>query len=61
VPEIYTVWWKSAPSPASRGERAKWAVSATQPGIDPVGGACVGIKGVRIQAIVKELSNEKMT
>jgi len=35
------------------------AVSATQPGIDPVG-ACVGIKGVRIQAIVKELHDEKI-
>jgi N utilization substance protein A len=35
------------------------AVSATQPGVDPVG-ACVGIKGVRIQAIVKELHDEKI-
>ena len=32
---------------------------ATQAGIDPVG-ACVGIKGVRIQAIVKELHDEKI-
>jgi len=32
---------------------------ATQPGVDPVG-ACVGIKGVRIQAIVKELHDEKI-
>jgi len=35
------------------------AVMATQPGVDPVG-ACVGIKGVRIQAIVKELHDEKI-
>jgi len=35
------------------------AVSATQPNVDPVG-ACVGIKGVRIQAIVKELHDEKI-
>src|SRR5688572_15037899 len=32
---------------------------ATQAGVDPVG-ACVGIKGVRIQAIVKELHDEKI-
>jgi len=41
------------------GERAKVAVSATQSGIDPVG-ACVGIRGVRIQAIVRELHDEKI-
>ena len=35
------------------------AVYATQQGIDPVG-ACVGIKGVRIQAIVRELHEEKI-
>jgi len=34
-------------------------VMATQAGVDPVG-ACVGIKGVRIQAIVKELHDEKI-
>ncbi len=34
-------------------------MSATQAGVDPVG-ACVGIKGVRIQAIVKELHDEKI-
>jgi len=41
------------------GQRAKVAVMATQPGVDSVG-ACVGIKGVRIQAIVKELHDEKI-
>ena len=35
------------------------AVAALQPGIDPVG-ACVGIRGVRIQAIVRELNDEKI-
>src|ERR1051326_5025219 len=35
------------------------AVMATQAGVDPVG-ACVGVKGVRIQAIVKELHDEKI-
>jgi transcription termination/antitermination protein NusA len=35
------------------------AVAALQPGIDPVG-ACVGVRGVRIQAIVRELNEEKI-
>jgi N utilization substance protein A len=39
------------------GLRTKIAVSATEPGIDPVG-ACVGPKGVRHRAILSELSNE---
>jgi N utilization substance protein A len=41
------------------GQRSKVAVSANQDGIDPVG-ACVGQRGVRIQAIVNELSGEKI-
>ena len=41
------------------GERAKIAVTATQQGIDPVG-ACVGLRGVRIQTIVRELHDEKI-
>ncbi len=41
------------------GQRSKVAVAALQPGVDPVG-ACVGIRGVRIQAIVKELNDEKI-
>ncbi len=39
------------------GLRTKIAVSATQPGLDPVG-ACVGPKGVRHRAILSELSTE---
>src|SRR5690348_1764617 len=39
------------------GLRTKIAVSATEPGLDPVG-ACVGPKGVRHRAILSELSNE---
>jgi N utilization substance protein A len=35
------------------------AVAALQPAVDPVG-ACVGIRGVRIQAIVRELNDEKI-
>ncbi|CAI8018991.1 Transcription termination/antitermination protein NusA [Geodia barretti] len=41
------------------GFRSKVAVSATQPGIDPVG-SCIGIRGNRIQSIVNELQGEKI-
>ncbi len=59
VPEIYngTVEIKSIAREA--GARSKIAVSAAQPGVDPVG-ACVGMRGVRIQSIVSELGGEKI-
>ena len=41
------------------GRRSKVAVSAIAPNIDPVG-ACVGIRGSRIQTIMRELHNEKI-
>ncbi len=41
------------------GRRTKIAVESNDPRIDPVG-SCVGMKGVRIQAIVRELENEKI-
>jgi len=41
------------------GSRSKVAVYATQRGVDPVG-SCVGVRGVRIQNIVKELHGEKI-
>ena len=59
VPEIYHGVVEIRSISREPGERAKVAVSATQAGIDPVG-ACVGIRGVRIQAIVKELHDEKI-
>ena len=59
VPEIYHGIVEVRSISREPGERAKVAVSATQPGIDPVG-ACVGIRGVRIQAIVRELHDEKI-
>lgn len=59
VPEIYHGIVEIRAIAREPGARAKVAVSATQPGIDPVG-ACVGMKGVRIQAIVKELHDEKI-
>jgi N utilization substance protein A len=59
VPEIYngTVEIKSIAREA--GARSKIAVAAIQSGIDPVG-ACVGMRGVRIQSIVTELGGEKI-
>ena len=59
VPEIYHGIVEIRAISREPGQRAKVAVSATQPNVDPVG-ACVGIRGVRIQAIVKELHDEKI-
>lgn len=41
------------------GERAKISVYSSDPGVDPVG-ACVGIKGSRVQAVVQELRGERI-
>jgi len=41
------------------GERTKIAVSSNQENVDPVG-SCVGQKGVRVQAVIAELGNEKI-
>ncbi len=41
------------------GERAKIAVYSNDPNVDPVG-ACVGIKGSRVQAVVSELRGERI-
>lgn len=59
VPEIYHGIVEIRSITREPGQRAKVAVSATQAGIDPVG-ACVGLRGVRIQAIVRELHDEKI-
>ena len=59
VPEIYHGIVEIRAIAREPGQRAKVAVFATQPGVDPVG-ACVGLRGVRIQAIVKELHDEKI-
>ena len=59
VPEIYHGVVEIRSIAREPGERAKVAVAATQSGIDPVG-ACVGIRVVRIQAIVRELHDEKI-
>ncbi len=41
------------------GERTKIAVSSSQENVDPVG-SCVGQKGVRVQAVIAELGNERI-
>ena len=59
VPEIYddTVIIKSAVR--EPGDRAKIAVTSNERDVDPVG-ACVGMKGSRVQSIIKELRGEKI-
>ncbi len=59
VPEIYdgTVQIKNAVR--APGERAKVAVTSRERDVDPVG-ACVGMKGSRVQAIIRELRGEKI-
>ncbi|MDY7095896.1 MAG: transcription termination factor NusA [Acidobacteriota bacterium] len=59
VPEIYdgTVVIKSAVR--APGERAKVAVFSRERDVDPVG-ACVGMKGSRVQSIIRELRGEKI-
>jgi transcription termination/antitermination protein NusA len=59
VPEIYNGQVEIKNIAREAGHRSKVAVSALQPGVDPVG-ACVGLRGMRIQNIVKELNEEKI-
>src|ERR1700726_3231578 len=59
VPEIYdgTVQIRFAAREA--GERTKVAVASRDKDVDPVG-ACVGMKGMRVQSIIRELRGEKI-
>lgn len=59
VPEIYdnTVMIKAIAREA--GERTKIAVQSRDKDVDPVG-ACVGMKGMRVQSIIRELRGEKI-
>ncbi len=59
VPEIFSGLVEIKAMAREAGSRSKIAVSAAQDGIDPVG-ACVGQRGIRIQAIVNELNGEKI-
>jgi transcription termination/antitermination protein NusA len=59
IPEIYerTIAIKAAVR--EPGDRAKIAVATTHKEVDPVG-ACVGIKGTRVQAVINELHGERI-
>ncbi len=59
VPEIFNGQVDIKNIAREAGYRSKVAVAALQEGIDPVG-ACVGMRGIRIQNIVKELHDEKI-
>jgi len=59
VPEIFNGTVELKAIAREPGSRTKVAVAARQEGIDPVG-ACVGMRGVRIQNVVNELNGEKI-
>jgi len=59
VPEIYDGIVEIKAIAREAGDRTKLAVDTNDKRVDPVG-ACVGMKGVRIQAIVKELNRERV-
>ncbi len=59
VPEIYDGIVEIVAAAREPGQRAKIAVRSKDPAVDPVG-ACVGMKGSRVQNIVQELRGEKI-
>jgi N utilization substance protein A len=59
VPEIFEKIIEIKAVAREAGERSKIAVHSIDERIDPVG-ACVGIRGTRVQGIVRELSNERI-
>jgi N utilization substance protein A len=59
VPEIFEKIVRIIKVVRAPGYRAKVAVTTNDSRVDPVG-ACVGMRGNRVQAIVRELSNERM-
>ena len=59
IPEIFQGAVEVKAIAREAGNRSKVAVWSTQEGVDPVG-ACVGMRGVRIQALVRELGGEKI-
>ncbi|HEY64559.1 MAG TPA: transcription termination/antitermination protein NusA [Caldilineae bacterium] len=59
VPEIFQGSVEIKAIAREPGQRSKVAVAPMQPGVDPVG-SCVGMRGMRIQAIVNELNGEKI-
>ncbi|MEC8024819.1 MAG: transcription termination factor NusA, partial [Myxococcota bacterium] len=59
VPEIYEGIVRIVAVAREPGERTKIAVASSDSDVDPVG-ACVGMKGSRVQAVVQELRGEKI-
>jgi len=59
VPEIYEGIVKIVSAAREAGARSKIAVASRDADVDPVG-ACVGMKGARVQAVVQELRGEKI-
>src|SRR3954465_9835258 len=59
VPEVYDGVSEIRPVARDPGSRAKMAVISNDSSIDPVG-ACVGMRGSRVQAVVAELQGEKI-
>ena len=59
VPEIYDGIIEIKSSARDPGSRAKICVRSKDSSIDPVG-ACVGMRGSRVQSVVNELSGEKI-
>ena len=59
VPEIYDELIEIKSSARDPGSRAKICVKAVDTSLDPVG-ACVGMRGSRVQAVVNELQGEKI-
>ena len=59
VPEIASCAVEIAGIAREAGSRTKIAVISKQPGVDPVG-SCVGQKGVRVQAVISEIGDEKI-
>ncbi|MDP8221889.1 MAG: transcription termination factor NusA [Candidatus Lernaella stagnicola] len=59
VPEIAEGTVQIVTCAREPGQRAKIAVASREPNVDPVG-ACVGMKGSRVQAVVNELRGEKI-
>jgi N utilization substance protein A len=59
VPEIYDGTVQIRAVAREAGERTKIAVASRDKDVDPVG-ACVGMKGMRVQSIIRELRGEKI-
>ena len=59
APEVYEGIIEIKSAAREPGSRAKIAVHSTDPDVDPVG-ACVGVKGTRVQAVVQELRGERV-